>query len=141
MQNLQDFRILKSAGVISRNLISPRTVKRMLCNAHQFYMSVSHLFYIFYDRLGELSVCVESFIFPSRVTHPRTHMNFIDRHRILLMIPCLPRFHLQASSVRSYTGKIRNTRRRSRTKLRRIRKRIRLIKKEARLSASPIQNL
>ena len=93
-------------------------------------MSVSHLFYIFYDRLGELSVCVESFIFPSRVTHPRTHMNFIDRHRILLMIPCLPRFH--PCVIRpSYTGKIRNTRRRSRTKLRIICKRIRLIKKLA----------
>src|SRR5665648_544624 len=43
------FRSAKSAraGIITSHLISPRTIKRMFHNGHQFKMGISHLKHIF----------------------------------------------------------------------------------------------
>ena len=114
-----------SRRIISGYLIPPGSVKRMLCNPHQFYMSVSHLFHIICDRMCELAICIKSFLFGTRITHPGAHMYLIDRQRILLLIPLFPL--LQPLLVRPL--QIRNighSGSRTRTPLRIICKRIRL---------------
>ena len=75
--------------IITSHLISPGTVKRMLRDPHQLHMCITHFFNIFGNCSGKLSICIETFIFPSRMAHPGTNMCLIDRHRLMLMIPGL----------------------------------------------------
>ena len=79
--------------IVSGHLISPGSVKRMLGNSHQFHMCVTHFFYVFGNCPGKFSICIESFIFPSRMTHPGTNVCLIDRHWLVLMIPGLSTCH------------------------------------------------
>ena len=81
-----------SRRIVSGHLISPGTIIRMLGDSHQFYMSVSHLFHIICDRMCELAICIKSFLFGTRMTHPGSHMYLIDRQRILFLIPLFALF-------------------------------------------------
>ena len=97
----------------------------MLRNAHQLYVRVSHIFHILHDRIRELAICIESFILASRMPHPGTHMNFIDGHRVHLVVPGLPAFH--PCAVRPFQiGDIRHPGSGSRPQLRIVCKWIRL---------------
>ena len=97
----------------------------MLRHSHKFHMGISHIFYIFNDRISEFPVSVEAFVVSSRMSHPGTEMHLVDRHRILLVIPGLTACHpravrpLQMRNIR-YAGS------RSRSELGIICKRIRL---------------
>ena len=79
--------------IISGYLISPGTVKWMLCDSHQLNMSISHLFYILCNCFCKLTICIKSFIFSSRMSHPGTHMYFINRHWFFFVIPFLTSSH------------------------------------------------
>ena len=70
-------------SIIARHLISPGSVKGMLCNTHQFYMGILHLFEILYDPLCELSVIVESVFRAVGMLHEGSDVAFVDRHRLL----------------------------------------------------------
>ena len=78
-------RIAISSGwsIITRYLISPRAVKRMLRNSHQFNMCISHFMDILRDHWRKLSIGEESIIIIFHTFSPRTQMHLIDRHRLL----------------------------------------------------------
>ena len=83
-----------SRCIVAGHLISPGTVKRMLCNTHQFYMGILHLLQIFYDPVRKLPVIVESFGGTVvRMLHKRTDMAFIDCHRLFIHVLFVPGFH------------------------------------------------
>ena len=67
-----------SRSIISCHLISPGSVKGMFRHSHQLHMSVSHVLYVFYDRIGKFPVCIESFVFTSWMPHPRPEVYLID---------------------------------------------------------------
>ena len=53
--------IAGSWRIISRYLISPGTIKRMLRNTHQLYMSIPHLLDIVGQRMSKLNIIVKTF--------------------------------------------------------------------------------
>ena len=74
--------------VITGHLIAPGTVKRMLCDSHQFHMGIAHIFYIFYERMGKLLIAVETVLGVRivRVLFPGTRMHLINAHRLFVRI-------------------------------------------------------
>ena len=59
----------------------------MLRNSHKLYMGVFHLFQIFHDPVGELTIIIESFRSAViRMLHERTDMALIDCHGLLVHI-------------------------------------------------------
>ena len=85
--------VARSRRIIACYLISPGTVKRMLCNPNQLNVSIAHLFHILCNLTGKLSVIIESLIFRSRSSPPGTDMYFIDGNRSLILVPCLTILH------------------------------------------------
>ena len=72
--------------IISRDLIAPRAVKRMLCDANQLDVSISHLLEIGDQLRRQLAEVIKSrivLIF-RRVLFPRARMHLINCHRLLL---------------------------------------------------------
>ena len=65
----------------------------MLRDPHQFYVGITHIFYIFHDRVSEFPVCIEPFVIAPRMPHPGSHMHFIDGHRVHLVVPGFPALH------------------------------------------------
>ena len=79
--------------IVPGHLVSPGSVKRMLCHSHQLYMGIAHLFHIFDDRFRKLSVSIKALVFPARMSHPGSKMHFVDRHRALFVVPGLSCLH------------------------------------------------
>ena len=79
-------------------LISPGTIKWMLCNTHQFHMSISHIFHISCQLMCNLSVIIESILifFCLFMLFPGTRMYFIYKHWILFIIKFLSLLHPSA---------------------------------------------
>ena len=66
----------------------------MLRDSHKLYMGVFHLFQIFHDPVGELTIIIKSF--RSAIIgmfHKRTDMALIDCHGFLVHIFFIPGFH------------------------------------------------
>ena len=93
MQNIYHFhkslRTAMSGGrrIVSRHLISPGTVKRMLQNAHQFYMRVSHVVAVLCEVPSCLLVSDKSVSIRISFSLPGTKMHLINRHGALVPIP------------------------------------------------------
>ena len=85
--------ITRSRCIISCHLITPGAIIWILRNSHQFHVCISHILYIFCDSLCKFTICIESFIFSSRMSHPRTHMHFINRHWVRFLIPLFSFLH------------------------------------------------
>ena len=81
--------------IISGNLVSPGTVKGVLCNSHKFYMGVAHIFHIIGQCVSQFPVIVKARVLflSARVLFPRTRMHFIDGHGVFLGVKLLPFFH------------------------------------------------
>ena len=77
-----------SRCIISCYLISPGSVKWMLCNSHKFYMSISHLFDIGRQFMCKFTVIIKSriILILCRMFLPRTQMYFIDCHRFTFLV-------------------------------------------------------
>ena len=83
-----------SRRIVSGHLISPGAIIRMLRDSHKLYMGVFHLFQIFHDPVGELTIIIKSF--RSAIIgmfHKRTDMALIDCHGFLVHIFFIPGFH------------------------------------------------
>ena len=80
--------IPRSRCIISCYLISPGSVKWMLCNSHKFYMSISHLFDIGCQFMCEFTVIIKSriILILCRMFLPGTQMYFIDCHRFTFLV-------------------------------------------------------
>ena len=65
---------------ISGDLISPGAVKRMLGDAHQFNVGISHGFHIVCQFMGCLHISVVAGFFCSLLFLPGAQMDFIDCH-------------------------------------------------------------
>lgn len=112
---------------ISRYLIPPRTVERMLCNTHQFHMGIFHFFKVFHNTVGKFTVIIKSVRSPVGMLHKRSDMALINCHRLFIRIFLRPFFH--PHRVRPFqSGKVGDHRRGTRSELRIICERIRLIK-------------
>ncbi len=68
---------------ISRNLISPRPVERVLRDAHKLQMRITELFEVFAHFVGELAVieCI-----PVRVPPPRRYMRLVNADRLIVRL-------------------------------------------------------
>ena len=83
-----------SRRIISRYLISPGAIKRMLCNTNQLHMRISHIFYIIYQSMRKFSVIIISaFLFSMRMFPPAPRMYLIDRDRTAVLIKHLSFLH------------------------------------------------
>ena len=67
--------------VISRNLISPRAVKRILRKRHYLYMCITHLFNIRYKLIRHFSVSKISTVL---MGFPRAEMHFVNIYRRII---------------------------------------------------------
>ena len=65
---------------ISRHLIAPGAVIRMLRNAHQLYVGVAHLFYVSRQLMGGFSICIEAVFFLSVLFPPGTQVNLVNAY-------------------------------------------------------------
>ena len=80
---------------ISRDLIAPGPVERMLRDAHELDVRVAHVLQIRNCALCELHVCVEALdsAVALRMLHPRSDMALVDDHRVLVDVKCSPLLH------------------------------------------------
>ena len=81
--------------IITCYLIAPGAVKGMLCDSHQFYMSIAHFLDIVRKSMGQLPIIIKSlilFVFPG-MFFPGTWMNLVNRHGVFLHIKLLAFLH------------------------------------------------
>ena len=73
---------------ISCHLITPGSVKWMLCDSHQFDVGVSHFLNIFCQLCCQFPIIIESIlVLLMRMALPGTWMNLINRHGRFCCIP------------------------------------------------------
>ena len=74
--------------IVANHLITPGTIKWMLCNAHQFYVRIPHILYILCQFMGEFTIIVKSIriLFCRRMLSPGTRMHFVNCHRDFIHI-------------------------------------------------------
>ena len=72
-----------SAGrcIIAPHLVSPGTIKRILCDSHQFHMGIPHIHYIISQHRCQFPVAVIAIIVIFNALFPGGQMHFIDVHR------------------------------------------------------------
>ena len=96
-KELEVFRrsVTGSRSKIIGHLISPGSIKRMLCNSHKLHMGVSHLLHILGQFHCQFPVVVISVLvlFRRLMSSPGTRMHFVDKHRTLLIIELFAFFH------------------------------------------------
>ena len=67
----------------------------MLRDPHQFHMGISHIFDVFHQAFGKLTIGIESFgiLFGIRMLHPGSGVYFIDRDGSGFRIEVIPILH------------------------------------------------
>ena len=79
--------------IITGHLIAPGSIKRMLHNRHQLYMSVSHLFNIFCQHGRDLPVIIERSAILRVRFFPGSQVEFVDCQRFFLIMKLLSGLH------------------------------------------------
>ena len=82
-----------SGCIVSGHLISPGTIKGMLCNSHQLNMSKFHFLQIVHHTIRKLSVIIKSFVFSSGMSHERTDVTLVNCHGHTIGIGLFSFFH------------------------------------------------
>ena len=77
------FPVARSRGEISRHLIPPRAVERMLRDRHQFNVRVTHIFYIRNQFVGKLVIGKNIAV---QISPPGAHMQFVNIHRLAVVL-------------------------------------------------------
>ena len=87
--------IAGSRRIITGDLISPGTVKGMLCNPHQLHMCIAHILHILGKLHRQFPVIEKAFLILlcRRMLHPGARMYLIDRHGILSLVKFLTILH------------------------------------------------
>ena len=84
--------VARSRREISRGLVAPRTVKRMLHDRHQFHVGEVHLLDVVCQAQRGFTIGQRTIAF-LRNPHPGTEVNFVNRNRRLQRISLGARFH------------------------------------------------
>src|SRR5215831_7946552 len=91
--------VATSGSKVSRRLISPGTVKRMLHHRQELHMSESHVLNVITEPVRKLAIVERTVVF-LRHAHPRAEMQLVNRDWLVECVPLAPRTHpLQISPV------------------------------------------
>ena len=71
--------VARGCREVAGNLITPRAVKRILCNRHHFNMCVTHILYIGYKLVSKLLISIIAAVL---VHFPRADVHFVDINRL-----------------------------------------------------------